>query len=246
MKAGIYWISAAAVVLSFVGGFLVANSINRREINELTAENERLKSDVASGNNSNSGPSLSADEIRASIEKADQDPGNAVLQKNLGLALYRYGVIKNDPDLVSESARILERALDLSTGDYDVLVGLGNAYFDIGYFRNDNSSLLKAREIYLQALARKPEDDDVRVDVGITYFLESPPDDAKAVAEFRKALDRNPRHRKALEFMVQALRRQGDVSEAAKFAETLGKLNSNGAASMPTGIPNMSGGNSQK
>jgi hypothetical protein len=75
-------ISLAAILLSFAGGFLLANSINRREMNNLRGENERLKAD-----NSNSDKNeLSNDEIDAKIAEADKDPDTLQYQKNLGTA----------------------------------------------------------------------------------------------------------------------------------------------------------------
>jgi hypothetical protein len=45
-------------------------------------------------------------------------------------------------------------------------------------------------------------------DLGLTYFLQTPPDYENAVAEFKKSLDKNPKHEKALQYIVQALARQ--------------------------------------
>lgn len=228
MNGRYYLIFAAGIVLSFVGGFLIANSINRREISDLRTENDRLRAESAVSGESPDDLTLTDNEIRTSIEKADQDPGNSVLQKNLGFALYRYGVIKTDPLLLTESVRLLERTHKLLPGDYDVLVGLGNAHFDIGYFKKDNASLALAREYYLKAISRKPEDLDVRTDLGISYFLAVPPDDKNAVNEFQKVLSRDPKHQKALEFLVQSLTRQGNTDAARKYQERLGEIASGG------------------
>jgi len=43
MKAKVFWITLIAVLLSFAGGFLFANALNRGELNALKAESERLK-----------------------------------------------------------------------------------------------------------------------------------------------------------------------------------------------------------
>ena len=87
-------------------GTLLANSINRREMNNLRGENERLRVD----NSNSSGNELSNDEIDAKIAEADKDPNNLQYQKNLGTALYQYATMKQDAELLQKSIRLLERA----------------------------------------------------------------------------------------------------------------------------------------
>src|SRR5262245_42963468 len=122
-----------AALGGLVGGFLLANAINRNEITTLRAEFERLKSQPpASATGANA--ELSDDEIAATIARADQNPNDFQLQRNLGTALYRYAAMTQNIELLEQSARILARAASLQPGDYDVLVSLGNAHFDKGYF----------------------------------------------------------------------------------------------------------------
>src|SRR4029079_7426476 len=121
MPKRVVWLSLAAVILSFVGGFFLANSMNRKELESLRAENERRKASPESA--ADGSPDLSNDEIRAKIAEADRNPSNLAFQKNLGLALYRYATLKKDADLLAESARLLERAAALDPKDFEVLVG---------------------------------------------------------------------------------------------------------------------------
>jgi len=212
-------LTIAGVALGFIIGFLVANSVNRSEINGLRAQLEAARS--AARPNDESGETLSADEIKSKIDEADQNPNNADYQKNLGLALYRYGAFKNDPDVISQSIRLLERASNLSPNDKDVTVGLGNAWFDIGYIKKDNNAFDKSREFYSRMLAGDANNADVRTDLGMTYFLQEPPDNARAAAEFKRALAVDPKNEKALEFIIQSLSRQGNNAEAVKYLDTL-------------------------
>ena len=191
-------ISLAAILLSFAGGFLLANSLNRREMNNLRGENERLKAD----NSNSSGNELSNDEIDAKIAEADKDPDNLQYQKNLGTALYQYAAMKQDAELLQKSIRLLERAASLDKNDRAILISLGNAYFDVGYYSKKNEGFEKAREAYRRALEVKADDAEVRTDFGLTYFLHDPPDTDSAVMEFRKALEVDPRHIKTLQFDV--------------------------------------------
>lgn len=219
------WLSLVAVILSFVGGFFLANSMNRRELDSLRADNERLRSSETQGSAPDGSLDLSTDEIRAKINEADQNPSNIQFQKNLGLALYRYASLKKDTELLTEAARLLERAAGLDPRDFDVLVGAGNANFDRAYFTKQNEPFSSAREYYERALQIRPSSSEVIADVGLTYLLQEPPDDARAVSELKKSLRIDPKNEKALEFIVQALNRQGKTDEAKQYLERLKGVN---------------------
>lgn len=227
MKGKIIWLSVVAVLVSFAGGFLLANALNRNEINQLRAENGRLTSSAAESKQTDSEAELSDDEVRDRIAAADKNPNDAAFQKNLGLALYRYAAMKQDANLLAEVGRLLNRAYESNPKDYDVVVALGNIYFDIGYFKKDNQPFEKAREFYQKALAEKPNDIDVRTDFGLTYFLANPPEYDKAIAEFQKSLQNNPKHEKSLQVMAQTLLAENKVAEAEKFVARLKEANAN-------------------
>jgi len=163
---------------------------------------------------------LSDEEIRDKIAEADQNAGDLQYQKNLGLALYRYGAVKNNSQIITEAVRLLDRASQLSPNDRDVTIGLANALFDLGYVNKDNASLSKARESYKKVLATK-DDADIRTDLGMTYFLQEPPDDENAIVEFKRVLAADPQNQKALEFIVQSFARRKDLSEARKYLQKL-------------------------
>ena len=211
-----------AVIISFFGGFLLANALNRNELNTIRAEIERLKNSIPQDK---SEVSLSDEEIRQKIAEADKNPENFNFQKNLGLALYRYATMKQDAQLLAEIARLLTRANQQDAKDYEVLITLGNCYFDIGYIKKDNENLTKAREFYQKALSQKPNDVDVRTDLGLTYFLVNPPETDKALAEFQKSLQTNPKHEKTLQVTAQALLSQKKVAEAANYLTRLREVN---------------------
>jgi len=220
MRFATIWLTLGGILVGFVIGFLVASSINRSEINQLRANIESAKRSSGSTSTAND-DELSDEEIRDKVAEADQNPTNVTFQKNLGLALYRYGSVKSDPNVISEAIRLLDRASKLSPADNDITVGLGNAWFDIGYVEKKNDGLEKARGFYQAALARAPQDAGIRTDIGMTYFLYDPPDDKKAVDEFKKALSADPRNEKALQFIIQSLSRQGDHASAQKYLDIL-------------------------
>ncbi len=217
------WIAIISSVLSFVAGFMFANTLNRSELGAKQAGTEATKS----GQNT-SGPSelsLTNDEIQKKIAEADASPANFAFQKNLGMSLYRYAALKQDANILPDALRIMERALAIEPADRDLQIGIGNAYFDKGYFNKENDSLVKAREFYGKALATKPADADVRTDLALTYFLHEPPDLKTAVAEFEKSLTSNPRQERALQYLTQTLIKQNETAKAAATLEKLKQLN---------------------
>ncbi|MEO8648028.1 MAG: tetratricopeptide repeat protein [Acidobacteriota bacterium] len=219
-------ITVIAVILSFVGGFLLANAVNRSELTSLRTENDRLKSTDGDSTNSE----LTVDEIDQKVAEADSKPDDQNYQRTLGLALYRYGSMKQNTDILTRSARLLERASTLKKDDRDAVVGLGNAYFDIGYFAKDNESLKKARVAYERALALKGDDASVISDLALTYFLEDPPDLSTAEELFHKALKIDPKHERALQFLVQTLVKEGKKTDAARYLSELKLVNSSNDA----------------
>ena len=227
MNGKVFWLSIVAVAVSFAGGFLLANALNRNEINGLRAENGRLKSSADEAGQNQSDSSLSADEVRAKIAEADKNPNDAAFQKNLGLALYRYAAMKQDAETLAEVGRLLNRADENNPKDYEVIVTLGNIYFDLGFYKKDDAQFEKARGFYQKALEQKPFDVDVRTDFGLTYFLIQPPEYEKAIAEFQKSLQSNPKHEKTLQVMAQTLLAQNKVAEAEKFVVRLRAANAN-------------------
>jgi tetratricopeptide (TPR) repeat protein len=226
MNTKILWLIGIVVAVSFVSGFLLANALNRSELNALRGENERLKNTQTSSAQNDSELSLSEDEIRRKIAEADGSPDNIDFQKNLGIALYRYAAMKQDATLLAEVARLLNRAHVKNPKDSEVIITIGNAYFDIGYFKKDNEQFQKSREFYRKALDQKPDNADVRTDLGLTYFLHNPPENERAIAEFQKSLQTNPAHEKTLQVMAQVLLSENRTDEAEKFLAKLKEVNS--------------------
>lgn len=219
--------SALCLLLGAFGGFFLADSINRNEINALRSKAGLSKPEAESpnGNANQDDLFIGNDELRAKIAQADANPDNFAYQKNLGGALYRYASMKNDRQMAGEAKRILIRANSLDPKNYDVMVDLGNAYFDAGYFEKDSNSFAKARDLYGKALAAKPTDADVRTDLAISFVLDSPQNYARAADEFQKALAIDPKHERALQFLVQTYMLQNNWAEAGKILERLKAAN---------------------
>lgn len=115
-----------------------------------------------------------------------------------------------------QALEFLERANKLRPDNYDAVVWLGNVNYDAGRYET-------AERWYAAALAKNPTDINVRTDLGLTFLLREPSDVDRAIAEFRRSLERNPRHEQTLQNMAVALVRKGNTAEAeatlAKLAE---------------------------
>lgn len=218
-------LSIVAVLLSFAGGFLVANSLNRNDLTALRAENENLKRAQNEAANASEEGSLSDEEIRQKIAEADRNPDNISFQKNLGLALYNYAAMKQNADLLREVSRLVERVYEKNPDDYEAVVALGNINFDLAYINKNNENFQRAREFYQRALDKKPDDANTRTDLGLTYFLSNPPETERAIAEFQKSLKANPKNEKTLTALIQAFQSLNKKEEAEKYAAQLKEIN---------------------
>lgn len=205
---------------------MLANALNRSEINTLTTENSRLSKAQTDQSNSQTELTLSEEEIRDKIAEADKNADNFAFQKGLGLGLYRYAMVKQDKKLLNEVAILLQRAYSLNSDDYEVIVSLGNIYFDLGQINKDTEHNEKAKNLYLKALEKNPQDLNVRTDLGLTYLLTNSPQTEKAIAELEKVLDINPQQERALQFITQAQIEQGNKEKASAYLVKLKEVNS--------------------
>lgn len=214
-----------ALLAGFIGGFLLANSMNRSEMNALRARDGRPM--TQSTPSSQQDQTLSDAELKAKITEADSNPSNFAFQKDLGIALYRYAAMKQDIGILAESQRILERANSLNNRDFDVLVALGNAYFDFAFDKKDGAGFQKARETYANALQIKPDDTDVQTDIGISYFWQPAPDYNKAVAALEKVSAADPAHTRSMQYLARSYIKLGKFADAEKIVTKIKSINPN-------------------
>lgn len=229
--------AAVCLVAGFLAGFLLANSLNGQEQEKLRAEVARLRaaSEIRQGSNGQATgagddlglPTLTEDQLRGAVEKADASPRDATLQRMSGQALYLYATQKGEPAVLPEAARILERAYKLEPHNTQLAVMAANAYFLIARQGGDNESLKRARKFYEAALAVEPDDVDTRTSLGLTYFYDTPADPDRAAREYRRALQSSPRAEPPLLALVAALVAAGDLDEAERSLEDLVAVNPN-------------------
>lgn len=214
-----------ALIAGFAGGFLLANKLNGSEMQSLRAQIGQQPSANSNKAQDSNDSTISSEELRAKITEADKNPTNLTYQKSLGISLYRYASMKQDNELLTEAIRILTRANGIDGKDFDILVALGNAHFDVAFFKKDAAEFQVARDLYTKALEQKPADADVRTDRGLTYFLQDPPAYDKAVAELQQVITENPKHDRAMQFLVQTYVKQGKIAEADKMLSKIIELN---------------------
>ena len=167
-------------------------------------------------------PTLSLDEIQNALTTADARPDDLPLQRKLGLGLYQYSQLTANTPYLPDIIRLLKRAQN--PADPEVTFALGNTFFSLA--RNGaTENLSAARECYTQLLRQPKVAADARAALGLSYFIDRPPQNERAVVEFRQALRSNPQHQGALQGLATALIRLGQRDEAAKFLADLTALN---------------------
>lgn len=227
MSAQKILIFAAGLLLGLVLGFILTNQLNRQELERTRAESAQR---VASGGGdaqaaagarggaggANSIPNLTDAELQNAVTRADADPADADLQRKAGQALYLYAMEKGHASILPDAARILGRAHEADPKDYNTAVLAGNASFLLARSGGDARRLAEARRLYERALAAKPDDVTVRTTLGLTYFFDSPPDARRAIREYRRALEVDPRSEIALQSLAGALVAEGELAEAER------------------------------
>lgn len=225
MNSRILTIGILAAIAGIIGGFLLANGLNRSTLNALKTQLEQRKPDANTAPGKPGDLTVDPEEIKAKIAEADANPTDFAFQKSLGRGLYRFATMKKDAELIQEAKRILIRANSLDPKDYEILVDLGNAHFDTGYFTKDPASFKLAREIYEKALSQKPTDADVHTDYALSFYVDEPADLKKATDEFQKALKINPKQERALQFLTSTYIRESDFASAQKTLDQLKTAN---------------------
>lgn len=158
-----------------------------------------------------SGGAASSQQVQAAMDNADRNPKDFDAQMMAAATFYRAAAL-------DKAAVYLERALRLKPNDADALTGMGNTKYDTGDFTG-------AATFYEKVLAQRPQDADVRADLGNTYMRRAKPDYDRAIAEYRKALELEPKHEPALENLTSALLRKGDKAAARTALDRLVAVN---------------------
>ncbi|HEX8178728.1 MAG TPA: tetratricopeptide repeat protein [Pyrinomonadaceae bacterium] len=112
------------------------------------------------------------------------------------------------------------KANQLKPDEVEPVIQLGNVNYDGG-------RLQAAEKWYTAALLKEPDNVNVRTDLGLTFLLRDPPDYDRAIAEFRRSLERDQQHEQTLQNLVVALTRKGNKDEARATLKRLQEINPN-------------------
>jgi predicted Zn-dependent protease len=235
-------VGAACLIVGFLAGFFLANGINRSEQEKLSAEVLSLRAggggkaatqqgsgQQTSAAGEDSFPTLTNEQLANAVAKAEAAPKDAELQRKVGQALYVYAWQSGNAAILPDVARILRRAHDLDPKDFKTTVMAGDAQFLIARTKKDAQALTDARKLYETALVSQPEDAVVRTSLGLTYFYGNPPDAQRAMREYRRALQSDPKQEMAVQSLAAALIETNGFEEAGRRLDELEKLNASNA-----------------
>lgn len=233
-------VGAACLVAGFLAGFFLADNIYKGEHRKLSAEVASLRAGAGKAAGQSGGqqqqqqsptsgdgsfPTLTDEQLGNAVKQADASPSDVEVQNRVGQALYFYAWEKGNAQILPDVARILKRAHTLDPKNYRTVVLAGDAHFLIASSGGDTKPLAEARKFYEAALAMQPEDAQVRTNLGRTYFFDKPSDPQRAMREYRRALQSDPKQEMSVQSLAAALIETGDFDEAARRLEELEKLN---------------------
>lgn len=223
------------VVIGFVAGFFIANSITisgaqvasarptssapfaggtagplqpEQMSDELPPGHPSLDSEAGGAAGSTSTAASTSADAQAAMDKADRAPKDFQAQFDAGKTFYRH-------QDYSKALHYLTRALALKSKDFDALVLAGNTKYDDKDFEG-------AATFYERALAVKADSPDVRTDLGNTYFHRKEFD--RAIAEYRKSVALDPKHGNSWKNIATAALQKGDKALASEAIEKYSAL----------------------
>jgi tetratricopeptide (TPR) repeat protein len=195
-------------------GFGFASWANMRAGATLTGDGRPIQSQLPSNAVAEQGRLETA--AQAAAKHARDYPSDYEAQMSAARATYQ----AERPD---DTLEFLLRANTLQPDNLEPVIALGNVNYDTGNYT-------AAEKWYTAALAKKPDDINLRTELGLTFLLRNPPDNERALAEFRRSLQLDPKHELALESLILALTRKGDKTEARAALATLESVNPANAA----------------
>jgi tetratricopeptide (TPR) repeat protein len=214
--------SVIGVLVGLLAGYVFASTVNqqgyatRAPAGGVVASGQTAQNSPQSNAAAESGNVSSADQ--AVLERAQAEPDNFEAQMSAAAILYRNRRF-------NEAIELFTRANQLRPDNYEALVFLGNSNFDTERYET-------AEKWYTAALVKNPKDINVRTDLGLTFLFRKEQDVDRAIKEFRRSLELDPRHEQTLQNMAVALIKKGSFSEAEVMLGKLAEVNP-GNAGLP-------------
>ena len=205
---------AVGLLAGLIVGFMFANSLNK---NAAISGDPGLASNSAlpAGHPATTEGGGSIAEVQAAIEKARGEPENYDAQIKAAELFYQI-------QRFDGAVEFLERASKIKPDDLGTTVNLGNAYFDAGRYDD-------AERIYRAAIEKKPDDTNLRTDMALTYVFRPQPDYDRAITEFNRVLEIDPKNILALQNMTVAYTKKGDTKGANESLARLEAADPNNA-----------------
>ncbi len=199
--------ATVGLLLGLIVGFMGANYLNRNAAPAATNAANQLGLPADHPAIQGQADPAAIQEAQTASEKAEAEPENFDSQVKAAELLYRL-------QRFDDAVKYYTRANAIKPDDYQVIVNLGNATFD-------GQKFVEAEKWYAKALDIRQDDVNVRTDLGLTFIFREPPDYDRAVAEFTRSLELDPKHPQTLQNLVVAYTKKND---AAKATETLTRL----------------------
>ncbi len=224
MQSKHYILMFVALVAGFAGGFLVANGLNKSEIQTLAAKNAELQNS-ASKTNSTAPKKLSNEEIAKLLDTASKNPDDAALQKRTAFEIYRDAAATDDTGRFSDVEKLLERAYKINSDDFEVLAALAQLKFSIGKSENDAKRIAESKEFYQKATDKRPNDIQLLVGFAASMLDLEKPDSKSAIEILEKAYKIDTKDEMVVFYLVKAYTADGNLKQASEFLAELKKIN---------------------
>src|SRR5205085_5092599 len=183
--------SVAGILLGFFLGFFVANLGGRARPAASTANGSSARplepgkgGQLPPGHpnigddSAGASPAASSAQAQAAMDEADRNPKDFTAQIRAAAIFFQLGSM-------DKAELYLNRSLALKPDDPDALTGMGQTKYE----QRDYAA---AATYFEKVLAQNPADAELRTDLANTYAKRTPPDYARAIAEYRKALEADP------------------------------------------------------
>jgi tetratricopeptide (TPR) repeat protein len=151
--------------------------------------------------------------VQEKIQKARSNPQDFDAQVTAAGLYYQIG-------RYDEAIEFLMKANQLKPDSYETVVKLGDTNFEAEHYD-------VAEKWYTAALAKNPKDVNVRTDLGTTFMARPQPDFDRAIKEYTRSLELDPKHEQTLHNLVIAYTKKNDAANAQAMLDRLVQVNPN-------------------
>ncbi|HQU83238.1 MAG TPA: tetratricopeptide repeat protein [Pyrinomonadaceae bacterium] len=209
--------TVVGLLIGLIVGFFAANSLNRQALvqNQTTASaTDKTATSLDHGMPDKSAIQNGAmPEIAAKMEKAKNEPNNFEAQMEVGDLYSQIG-------RYDEAVKYYQAGIKLQPNNFQANVVLANVYFDTKQYE-------EAEKYYAKALEINPKDVNSRTDLATTLVERPNPQFDRAIAEFKKSLELEPKHEPTIYNLGVAYFKKGDKENAKKMLAQLEQANPN-------------------